>query len=274
MNRQKDIRQTNIESHGHGNVSNVSSLVNKSIFEYVAKKTEKIVTALYMVTDFMGADDAIKSRVRLLGVNLLSDTFGLTSISLVESQARISSTLAQIAEILSLINIARNMGYISEMNANILQKELGLLSSELEPNRSESIPLSISLSANMFEVDMPKRQENILGNGSFNRQLPHLKDKRTSYDMSFRSAGVSFTGNNDYKIGKTASSQIHTMSKNERVQKIIGIIKDKGEVSIKDISATFKDYSEKTIQRELNSLVSKGEIKKTGEKRWSRYQLA
>ena len=42
-------------------------------------------------------------------------------------------------------------------------------------------------------------------------------------------------------------------------------------VSIKDISAQFTDCSEKTIQRELNDLVIKGRIKKSGSKRWSRY---
>jgi DeoR/GlpR family transcriptional regulator of sugar metabolism len=47
----------------------------------------------------------------------------------------------------------------------------------------------------------------------------------------------------------------------------------KKDVSIKDISLVLTDCSEKTIQRELNSLVLKGQLKKTGAKRWSRYSI-
>ena len=59
--------------------------------------------------------------------------------------------------------------------------------------------------------------------------------------------------------------------KEERSQKMVNLIKQKGDVSIKDISYAFTDCSEKTIQRELNNLVTKGQLKKSGSKRWSRY---
>ena len=60
------------------------------------------------------------------------------------------------------------------------------------------------------------------------------------------------------------------------MKKILSLIKDvdttKSGVSIKDISSAFTDCGEKTIQRELNSLVAKGLVHKIGAKRWSRYQ--
>jgi DeoR/GlpR family transcriptional regulator of sugar metabolism len=60
-------------------------------------------------------------------------------------------------------------------------------------------------------------------------------------------------------------------SKQDRTAKILALIKDKKDLSIKDVSIAFTDCSEKTIQRELNTLVSKGHIRKVGSKRWSRY---
>ena len=42
---------------------------------------------------------------------------------------------------------------------------------------------------------------------------------------------------------------------------------------IKEVSNIVPDVSEKTIQRELLNLVSEGVLKKTGEKRWSKYSL-
>ena len=40
---------------------------------------------------------------------------------------------------------------------------------------------------------------------------------------------------------------------------------------IKDIAKNLQNFSGKTVQRELNVLVAAGLIKKTGERRWSRY---
>ena len=106
--------------------------------------------------------------------------------------------------------------------------------------------------------------------------LTPIKDKRTEYNMSFRNANrhpaLSLT-----KI--TSNTNSNLVNKKDRMDKILVIIKEKKNVlgnesgiSIRDISAMFTDCSEKTIQRELNLLVSKGQIKKTGAKRWSRYQ--
>jgi DeoR/GlpR family transcriptional regulator of sugar metabolism len=58
-----------------------------------------------------------------------------------------------------------------------------------------------------------------------------------------------------------------------RRDRVLAVIRDKGQVTIKDISNTVTDVSEKTIQRELMSLISEGQIKKTGERRWSKYAL-
>jgi hypothetical protein len=62
--------------------------------------------------------------------------------------------------------------------------------------------------------------------------------------------------------------------KNDRQVTIINTIKEKGELSIKDLTDVIKGCSEKTIQRELISLVTDGVLYKTGERRWSRYSLA
>ena len=65
-----------------------------------------------------------------------------------------------------------------------------------------------------------------------------------------------------------------SIKKNGRQETILSIIKRKKEVMIKDISPLISGYSEKTIQRELLSMVKDGIQKKSGEKRWSRYSLA
>lgn len=58
-----------------------------------------------------------------------------------------------------------------------------------------------------------------------------------------------------------------------RRTRILTIIEAKGEVSIKDITDIITDVSEKTIQRELNAMIEDNQIKRIGERRWSKYTL-
>ena len=59
--------------------------------------------------------------------------------------------------------------------------------------------------------------------------------------------------------------------KENRKNSILKLINDKKSVVIKDITTLFPDVSEKTIQRELTSLIEEGRITKRGSKRWSIY---
>jgi DNA-binding transcriptional ArsR family regulator len=55
---------------------------------------------------------------------------------------------------------------------------------------------------------------------------------------------------------------------------ILSVLNSKGPSYIKDISTVIRDVSEKTIQRELQALVAEGVITRSGERRWTTYQLA
>lgn len=92
--------------------------------------------------------------------------------------------------------------------------------------------------------------------------------------------GLNFKGHKDdlmdfLKEGTSASKRgKNNNSKNsDREDKIVEIIKDKKEVSIKDITDSFAGVSSKTIQRELSKLVDKGILIKEGERRWSKYRM-
>jgi len=57
----------------------------------------------------------------------------------------------------------------------------------------------------------------------------------------------------------------------DRAERIKTVLEAKPQATIKDISEVITDVSEKTIQRELNSLIEKGQVIREGERRWSRY---
>lgn len=59
----------------------------------------------------------------------------------------------------------------------------------------------------------------------------------------------------------------------DRADRIKTVLEAKPLATVKDISEVITDVSEKTIQRELNSLIEKGQVVREGEKRWSRYSV-
>lgn len=257
MNNQKDTQKTSLNSYGQNNVLDVKSLNNRPIYEFANKKTEKLVTALYMVTDCMDTDDALKIKLRELGVELLSDMYKLSTLSPLDKHNHISSSLSHIYEVLSFIEIAYTIGFISEMNTAILKKEFMILIGELESHQKKDKHFTFVLDEQMFSA----RQD----------LVENIKDKRTLSDS------VSFINNKSplqtFKSNKPNSLTTNLTDKKDRTEKILNLIKEKKDISIKDISSSFTDCSEKTIQRELNALVLKKQIKKTGAKRWSRYSV-
>lgn len=288
MDNQKDTQNTSINSYGHNSSPSNLVLSYNAKYGFVNKKTEKLITALYMVTDYMEVGDAIKGKLRNLGVELLSDIHSLPIISPVEKHGQISVILTRISEILSLVEIAYNIGSISEMNTAIIKKEFNILAKEIEgyqsDNKTSFVGKTIfenqkvsgfNLDEKMFEVGESFKDINPTNNQFNNINI--VKDKRTEYNMSIKN-------NKTYLPSFSTPKQLHqnvsnTENKKDRGSKIIELIKSKKNLpngqfglSIKDISIAFSDCSEKTIQRELNDLVYKGQIKKTGAKRWSRYQ--
>ena len=83
------------------------------------------------------------------------------------------------------------------------------------------------------------------------------------------------------KIKKASTSRVQsslgipetTLSPLQRRDRIKTILEAKGMAGIKDIADVIKDVSEKTIQRELNSMIEDNVVKRHGERRWSKYSI-
>ncbi|MCR4334533.1 MAG: hypothetical protein NUV47_02295 [Patescibacteria group bacterium] len=58
-----------------------------------------------------------------------------------------------------------------------------------------------------------------------------------------------------------------------RQSTIINLLKNSDNLNVKDFAKSIQNCSEKTIQRELSTLVIKGILRKKGERRWSTYSL-
>jgi hypothetical protein len=226
-------------------------------------KIDKLISALYMVTDILEKDEPIKGKLRLLGVGLISDINSFPNYA-----------LSKIREIMSFLKVASSVGIVSEMNVNILMKEFSLLNESIVDfvfkNEIKTKSQDIS---ELFLEELPKRHNvSKIEDRSVRAITPtRIGVQKGSTLMQALSDKTNFLLNN---------SQIDNghIFKLERRNKILKLIKDNNEgLTIKDIKASINSQGheyvigEKTLQRELVSLIKDGVLYKTGDKRWSRY---
>lgn len=269
---EKDANQSNNSYKGQS----INDMAIEAFYQrnnqmsFILKKTEKITTAIYMVTDFMQDSEPMRKELRTLGVMLLSKTRKLSLKATEPDYAIVDDIKNGIDETNSFLNIAITIGLISDMNGRILINELEKVYKELlgiYTDRRVSVAThpgyaNIILKQDMFEIpviEVPKIQVFDKGQNNKGQEKPENVFYKKPESIELKKENASKTGNLGLKIA--------------RRNDVLNIVKAKGQVSIKDIILMLKDVSEKTIQRELFSLVKEGVLKKEGEKRWSVYKL-
>lgn len=255
-------------------------------------KTNKLITALYMVTDIIDKDEPLRNKLRTLGAGIISDMH-------LPSQGRAGETaslvLGKISELMSFLDIATAVGIVSEMNSNILRKEFIELNQSIKESSSNVQATNRQINLSEFfkdsgdeneELVVPKKLFHVKGH------YPAIGHQTNSTRIGVQKADTLLKALNGLKA---YSATPHSTTKNntnhkhdfeqvkkERESQIINIIKIIGTgATIKDIKDTAKanpnvsmsliSCGEKTLQRELVFMVQSGVLKKTGEKRWSRY---
>jgi hypothetical protein len=233
------------------------------------QKPEKIASALYLITSFFLDQEPVKWKLRSLASDLVSLGVSLYSSLFKEREAARMETRSVVLEMVSLLAVTKNAGLISEANHSLLNQELlkylenlGFPAGLREEN---GVPV---LSQNFFasEEKEPKPIEN---------HEPFLiKNKIHEEPVSYLPSLPKQEVQKEEREKPLKEFGAVSVKKNSRQSIIIGLLKRKKEVMIKDISPLISGCSEKTIQRELMAMVQAGILRKTGEKRWSRYSLA
>jgi hypothetical protein len=238
-------------------------------------KTNKLIMALYMVTDVMDTAEPIRYKLRNLGADILTDIYSTPH-----------QALGKIAQVMSFLEIALTVKMVTEMNANILKKEFSELKKSLDELTRKNPFMSaedVDLS-DFFQTNLPEASNTL----DTRKNLSLREGKR---DMPSNSIGVqkgstlmkALSGFNvsNKNINKTPSKATVDFDalKKERREQIKDIVsKNSNGVTITDIRkfayGTLTSCGEKTLQRELIAMVKENVLKKTGEKRWSRYFLS
>ena len=272
MDYKKDIK-------GNMLVSQAPSSVATTFGVTLSKKCERLATAVYLVTNFLSDSEPLKSRLRSLSVDFVRDASFVRYGGQATETSVLDALRANIGETLSLLELALIAGLVSEMNFTILKREYATLRDSIDIKKAsrESRTDSI-LGDNFFGTPEPARPHP--KGQTFESADPCLGHKRNPSprpDLSGSAPASSLRGGTTKQSSTRPHSPFpvqHSVRIESRRARILKLVKDNREVTIKDIATHFVDLSEKTIQRELVSLVESGVLKKFGERRWSRYALA
>lgn len=277
----------------------------------VAKKSERLVTALYLVTDLIGDAEPIKHGLRKNAVALLSSMNSLSQLDVKDRVTELKVSLKSVTEIISLLHVAVTTGIVSHMNGEllmdgfrslqtVLEKKQPILTREMlvidgEESLLANSPTSSAVISTSYDVLTPLALARLHGNNEELRRTQDtirsqqllaklgVKDNKGQINEERTDTRIPLQQKDDQSVHnvlmKHAGPQdvplasSFQMRKQSRRDQILGLFVRGVDVSIKDIAAKIKGCSEKTIQRELNALLYDNVIERIGEKRWSRYVL-
>jgi len=275
----------------------------KAFFSYTVK-IEKIVSALYLITDVMDVSLPLTNSLRGESLELLNACYRLLSSGAQMTPVEVTRILVRLEHVISLVQIGRIAHHISDMNADIILYELSRVL-ELITGDIKSLNEQYSNYRSHGKESQPVISHTVLDDALFDRisqerKMVHmaarfaspiqfnerspdpkpLNDTKTTFSLTTQGIG------NVVKNPKPGNSDTHNFSKptikttsknsggdKDRKQEIINVIKSHNNATMNDILKFVPDWSEKTLQREIVNLIQLGVILKKGDKRWATYHL-
>jgi hypothetical protein len=224
-------------------------------FLNVYTKSYRLAAAVFLISNVIDHNDELKTIVKNLSLSLVSVAVDLKDVNSLDTNKSITNLEKISLELMSMLDIASVSNLISKMNGSILKEEF------------QAFILELGKFSEKFETDKNISVKGLFGGSSVSGIEKINGMNRDAANNVYRDEQKNYAGNgakngNGYK------------RKDLRKNTILDFIKGHNLVSIKDIAANITGCSEKTVQRELISLIEERKIKKIGERRWSRYSIA
>ncbi len=231
----------------YNNHKDIGLFNNGDYLVFSFKKTERIVSAIYLVTSLIKDSEPLKWELREASMSLISLIASLNGSETVDKNLMFQNYFSTSVQVMSFLTVCNKSGHISEMNYSVLVKEIeSLLNFLKEQSRIATHSAGYILSDSFFETDHVVSGARPTSGPSSIVKQPIIK-KDTIVEIKDR--------------------------KNSRRDSIISLLKTTSNLTVKDFVKVIPNCSEKTIQRELISLVESGVIVRKGERRWSTYSL-
>ena len=228
-----------------------------------------ISRAIYMVTDLFDASEPLKVALRTSAVGLLTggdsthilrlkDTLKLTATIGLISETNIQILLEAIDHIKPYKATDGQIIYIEDM----FKKEVSTEPSDVFKGEVSS-GYVVNKDDPFKHIDTNVRQE--VAGGVYTK--PAERDSKPTQPTYIEQEVQKPT------IQKPGITTVTALDIGARRKKILEVVKSKGQATIHEFIQSIQGCSSKTIQRELTSLVLSGTLKKTGERRWSKYSM-
>ncbi|MES2225393.1 MAG: hypothetical protein V4480_01110 [Patescibacteria group bacterium] len=216
---------------------------------YIYKKAERLAKAIHLVAPAFRNSPALRDRMDKVAVGLVDGAI------LAPGSAR-DAMSRELLALSSVLSIARTGGLLSPMNADLIAREAHQLLQEIATYEEPRLFLEEAPSLAELTRDLGHERHTLM-----RAPAPTPLQKRATPQADAAS-----------DIGQSMG---HIKDKTTtRREAIHSILASKGPSYIKDISTLIRDVSEKTIQRELQAMVERGEVSRSGERRWTTYTLA
>ena len=252
----------------------------KNGIQEIKQKALKITEALYRTTDLFYDVEPLKWSLRETSLSIFEIVSGIDGKPEHEQNREAEKLNNLVKKLFLKLELASSGTFISRTNFNVLEREYASLGHSLKQNINTTALLD--LPTNQIGVPIEKNLKNDDQSDTsvlLDTQQP-IKDKISD----IVSGTVSVTNNDNAGEHKKVSNKklpeintpqvVSVSTDSKRRDTIIEALKIKGPSSIGDLAELFYGtISEKTVQRELSSLVAAGNVKQGGEKRWRRYFL-
>lgn len=267
--------------------------------EVIQKRFNNIVAALYLVTNHLSDMEPLKTGMRETAHIVLEELLDMSDISGIFLDSRLG-------HIRNLLKISTIANLISAQNVSLLDNELSSIQTYLKDTYKKNSNVAFDISE-ILSINSTHQFSEVSnsGSGNFNSRLGSGIDEGKGFNLknsgtingpkSTLSGSISPANPKNAHISKNRLS-IYSDSINAgpvdkpaqqpvarrdpvrdgfspRQTQIMKEIRTMGQLTIRDLIGKIEGCSEKTIQRELLSLVEVGVIKKEGERRWSRYSM-
>ena len=225
---------------------------NNDYYSNVFKKTERTVSVVFYILSYIERTEKTEFHIKTMSDKAMAvHEASLGTLSLFEYEAKekifpFQQSLVALEGTLRIANAAR---VLNDEVLALLLGEVDLVQRFLRNHFVGPIPL-VMREDGMLEPMKPKPTRTTTSGGSVRTRVNIPKgDISTDAHLVY--------------------SQLV-----DRGSRIKTVLEAKPEATIKDIAEVITDVSEKTIQRELNSLIEKGQVIREGERRWSKYSVA
>jgi DNA-binding transcriptional ArsR family regulator len=242
-------------------------LSDSSYYKYIFKKTEKIACAVFYICEHTdkGQGGAVAALSLIDAAKRALDAALRTlSCRWYTASSELHAFLHALVALESNVRLAQSVALMQEEVADLLSLEI------------ETVARALRRYLAYEKVGAPDF-------GSFNvaetgGRAPWMTEAATrdhadsvrgrTAERGDRAASSAGSGTPGVAVGQSKGQR------EERRKALKDILSYKRQSTIKDISEKMSDTSEKTLQRELISMVEDGLVIKEGERRWSRYSLA